>query len=276
MPVSDVLAPKHGVDRMQRAVGRGEIVWGGKGLERLFQSGCVKILLPRIHSGPAEAVIVNTSGGVTGGDRLDLDVRVQEGGVLCVTSQAAEKVYRSSGGAGTIRNRVRLGARSVLDWLPQETILFDGSALSRKFTAELEADSRLLALETLFLGRRAMGESLGDVRLRDQWRIFRQGRLVYGDCVRLGEHLPRELGGRAGLDSAVALANLIHVAPDAGDRLGRARELLSFEGVRAAASAWNGLLLVRFVSRDAWALRNALGRYLEGFRGAGLPRVWSL
>ena len=249
--------------------------FGERGLKHLYQSGCSKVLLPQNFQPVPEAVLINTSGGVTGGDRLEYSASVQDASALTVTTQAAERIYRASSGEGFITNTLTLDAGSRLEWLPQETILFEGSALKRQLNVKMDESASLLALETLVLGRKAMGETLQHAHLSDQWRIRRGKRLIYADAIRFSE--PEvETQSTATLNGHRALATLVYVAPDAEDRLLHARRLLDFEDVDAAASAWNGLLTLRFLAADAQPLRKALISFLTDFRRSDLPRVWHI
>ena len=260
---------------MQRAKGRADVGFGVQGLKTLYQSGCAKVLLPQNFQPVPEAVFINTSGGVTGGDQLSYAASVQENAALTVTTQAAERIYRASSGVADISNSLALAAHSQLAWLPQETILFEGSALKRRIDVEMDKTATLLALEMLVLGRRAMGETLQQARLSDQWRIRRSGRLIYADALRFSE--PKfETQSCATFNGQRALATLVYVAPDAEYRISSVRNLLDFEGVEAAASAWNGRLVVRFLAPDAQPLRAALILFLTKFRGGPLPRVWHM
>ena len=260
---------------MQRAKGRADVGFGAHGLKTLYQSGCAKVLLPQNFQPVPEAVFINTSGGVTGGDELAYGASVQENAALTVTTQAAERIYRASSGVADITNTLALAAHSQLAWLPQETILFEGSALKRRIEVEIDETATLLALEMLVLGRRAMGETLQHAQLSDQWRIRRNGRLVYADALRFSAP-HSETQSCATLNGQRALATLVYVAPDAEDRIASVRNLLDFEAVEAAASAWNGLLVVRFLAPDAQPLRAALTTFLSAFRGGPLPRVWHM
>lgn len=251
---------------------------GATRLRRLYQRGCAKALLPRTHGAEPEAVLVNTSGGITGGDRLSYAAEVGAGAGLTVTTQAAERVYRSRGDWGLVDARLTLGAGARLDWLPQETILFEGGRLARRLTVEMAEDARATLLETVVLGRAAMGETLTDAAITDHWRVHRGGRLVHAEALRLGPDIRVSARGRATLGGARAFATLVHLAPGAEDRLGEARAVLGGAGgeVRAAATAKPGLLILRFLAPDAAPLRGALIRFLMDFRGAPPPRVWSL
>jgi urease accessory protein len=261
-----------------RAVGRAEVVavaqHGGTRLARLYQQGCCKCLMPRGQGG-CEAVLLNTAGGITGGDRLDYAAEAGPGAALTVTTQAAERAYRvQPGEVGRVSVRLTLGAGSALDWLPQETILFDRSSLQRRYEVEMAADARLLMVEAMVLGRAAMGETVESAHLADRWRIRRAGRLVYADALRLTGAVAATAARPGVLGPNRALASLVYVAPDAEARLDRARDLLP-EG-DAGASAWNGLLAVRMAAPDGQVLRRWLIRFLNEFRGAALPRVWTM
>jgi len=262
-------------ENMQRAKGCGEVGFSARGLKHLYQSGCAKVLLPRNFQPIPEAVFINTSGGVTGGDRLKFSANVEENSALTVTTQAAERIYRASSGTAEVTNTLTLGEASHLEWLPQETILFEGSALKRQLNVAMAESAVLLAVETVVLGRRAMGETLQLAKLSDQWRIRRGGRLIYADALRFGAPAT-ETQSAATLNGNRALATLVYIAPDAEDRLQQARDLLPFSDVEAAASAWNGILTLRFLAPDAQPLRTALISFLTQFRGRDLPRVWHM
>lgn len=265
---------------MQRARGRAEMAVslraGRTRLDRLYQQGCAKVFLPDTHGAPPEAVLVNTSGGVAGGDRLDWHLAVGPGASLTATTQAAERIYRSTGAAATITTRLEAGPGARLDWLPQETIVFDAARLARRLEIAIAPGATLTALETLVLGRSAMGERLTTGALSDQWRLHRGGRLVHAEALHASGDLAAAAAGPATLAGGRALATLLHAAPDAHLRLDAARAALGTpEGVTAAATAKPHLLILRFLSHDATPLRAALIRFLMAFRAKALPRVWS-
>lgn len=266
---------------LQRAAGAARIEVGADGpttrLKRLYQDGCAKIRLPRdADARDLEAVLINTSGGLTGGDRLSWDVEAGAGANLTVTTQACEKVYRARDDRAEVGVSLQAGPAARIDWLPQETILFDGSALSRTLQAELANDARLLAVEAVVLGRTAMGETVRAGALRDRWRIRREGRLVFADDLRF-EGAVAGLATRAEtLGGGAAFASLLLTAPDAEDYLPAVRAAL--EGwASCGASAFDGNLFVRIVAADGLALRRVLLPVIAALRdGAAPPRVWRL
>ncbi|MEO0914015.1 MAG: urease accessory protein UreD [Pseudomonadota bacterium] len=255
-------------EAMQRAQGRARVSWHGPSrLKDLHQSGCAKILLPQTYGAPPEAVIINTSGGITGGDRLTYAAEAGPGTQATVTTQAAERIYRASTGEAQVTTRLTIGEEAKLHWLPQETILFEGAALNRSLTVEMAPTATALIAETIILGREAMGETLTTATLKDTWRIHRAGHLIHAEALRIDA--PESLQTIATLNDHRALATLAYIAPDAEDRLKEARTL------GAQASAWNGKLLARWLGPPR-EIKAHLTRFLTHFRPHPLPRVWHL
>lgn len=243
----------------------------------MAEAGPLRLRLPRLPPGPCEAVLLNTAGGIACGDRFGVDVAVEAGGDLVLTTTAAEKVYRSDGPVSHVTTRVVVAADARLAFLPQETILFDGAALSRRFEADLAPAAHLLAFEAIVFGRTARDERIARGALSDIWRIRRGGRLAYADSLHLDGPISAQLARAAIGGGARAMATLLDVSPEAEGRLESVRALLAATaaaGVDAAASAWNGALVVRFLASDPDALRHVAQRVLVAYRGQALPRVW--
>ena len=275
---------------MQRARGRAAVALsasaGRTRLQGLRQEGCAKAFLPRV-TGVPEVVFLNTAGGLTGGDRLDYALALAPGGAATATTQTAERAYAASEGAvpAELGVTIEVGAGATLDWLPQETILFDRAALRRTTEIALHGDASLLTCEALVLGRAAMGEAVTRLALSDLRRITRDGRPVIVEPVQIGDAVLAGRAAPAGLAGARALATLALVAPGAEDAAGPLRDLSWPEGVRAAVSGWDGRCVVRFMAGDGWPLRLALAAALRHLRGQGggrgdvdgaLPRVWQI
>ena len=262
---------------LQRARGAGRIAVrhedGCTRLTRLYQDGCGKIRLPRdARAEGLEAVLINSSGGLTGGDRMTWEADVGAGARLTLSTQACEKVYRARDGLAEQHVALTIGEGASLDWLPQETILFDGGGLSRRLEADLGAGARLLAVEAVVLGRTAMGETVREGVLRDRWRIRREGRLVFADDLRLEGAVAEQAAQAAILAGRPAFASILLVAEDAARFLPPVRAAL---GKLGGASAFEGKLFARIAAPDGFALRAALLPALEALRdGAPLPRVW--
>ncbi len=237
------------------------------------ESAGYRVRFPK-HPGACEGVLINTGGGMTGGDRMSLDATLLAGAACTLTTQAAEKIYRSDGPDAEVAIRLVLEPGSRLAWLPQEQILFDGARLARTLDVAMAADAVLTLVESVVFGRLAMGETLGEGAFRDRWRLRRDGRLVFAEEVRLEGRLTEALGRPAVGAGARAAATVLHLASGAATLLEPARAALEDASCECGASALDDLLVVRFLSPDPQVLRADLARFLETLRGAPLPRSW--
>ncbi len=259
----------------QRVVGRAEVSVRRKReatvLDRLFQSGSAKAMLPRVHDATPEVVFLNTAGGLTGGDVLDYRLDVGAGAAAVATTQTAERVYDCAGGVARVGAEFRVGSGGRLDWLPQETIFYDGAALQRLTRVILTKDAECLALEVLAFGRQAMGERVRALNLADRREIWRDGRPVALDPLRLSS---AHLVDRPGLlRGAKAMASLAFVGRGAEDAA-RVIAAVAVDGVEAGTSGWDGRLTLRAFAGDTMPLRRYVVAVLAQLRRRPPPRVW--
>lgn len=268
----------------QRAWGRGRLVakaaLGQSRIAELYQEGCAKIRLPKTFDASMEAVLINSSGGLTGGDRMVWEVAAGAGTDVTVTTQACEKIYKASADTVGVTTRIEVAAGARVDWLPQETILFDRASLFRSLEVDLAADATFLAVEAVLLGRKAMGEAVHEGLFRDRWRIRVEGQLLHADNLSLAGAIAT-LGARpAVLDGVAAFATLIYVGVDCEAQLQRLRSLL--EGERGVGvSHWQvggrDKLIARFAAPDGFALRKILIPVISHLRlQKTVPKVWVL
>lgn len=249
---------------------------GATRLSTLRQEGAARVRFPRpaeAHGIP-EAVLLNTAGGLTGGDRMSAEVALGPECEATITSAAAEKVYRSLGDTTEIAIQLELGDRARCHWLPQPTILFDGSRPQRRTHVDLAPSATLLAVEMVIYGRTAMGEDVRRGSIHDAWRVRRDGRLVFADAARVNGAVADALDRGATLDGMRAVAMLLYVSPDAPARLDEVRALLDGAASTAGASSWNGMLLVRAAAKEGRTLQRDLQPVLVALGGRPLPRVW--
>lgn len=271
--------------RLPRGDGRAEIAWSAAGgstrLRHLYQRTPCRVLFPRVGRDElATAVVLTTSGGLTGGDRVGLDVVVEPGAAAVATTQAAEKIYRSAGEPCTVDVRVTVESGAWLEWIPQETILFDGARLRRATCVRAAGDARVMAGEILVFGRLARGEVFRRGALRDAWRVERDGAPVWMDALRYGAREGILLDHAAGMDGARSLATALYAAADAGAQVEPARRLLRRCRCRWGVTCVNGVLVVRFLARDPQTLRAEYRGFWGAFRRrvqglpARVPGVW--
>ena len=271
---------------LQRAVGCGRIVLSGseKGtrIMDVFQESPIRIMFPRTGGAPIEeAVLINTAGGIAGGDRLECHVTALANASIAVTSQAAEKVYRALNEPARIATKLKACEAAKLAWLPQETILFNGARLSRETEIELSSGAELVALEWLVLGRAAYGEKMVGGHVTDGWRVKRDGRLIWADCFRATDEMFPQLNRAALLSNCKAIATLICFGPYVDTRLERLRDIARLLECQCAATSVSGLNIVRFAATMSSDLRRALKSFLQqlsGEIGGGpfrVPKMWS-
>ncbi|WP_062015535.1 urease accessory protein UreD [Aureimonas sp. AU4] len=244
---------------------------GATRIRRLHQAGSLKLRFPRARGVRAETVLVNTAGGLAGGDRLAQRFEIEPGGNLAVTTQAAERVYRSHDGAeARVETRIEVADGACASFLPQETILFDGGRLHRRLEVDCTASSRLLLCESVVLGRSESGERVRAGRLRDSWRVRCAGRLVFAEELDLGGDW--DAVGRAPmLGGARALATLLSRGEDIDPA--RLRDLVGPDG---GVSLVDGSLIVRLLAADGYALRRRLVPLVAALSPDGVPGLWSL
>ncbi len=276
---------------MQRSSGQGDLVikrLGERNVpERIFQQGCAKIRFPAMAGGGAsEAVLINTSGGLTGGDRLQWRVEAGAAARVTATTPAFEKIYRAGpGGPARVEAVIEAGAGAHVAWLPQETLMFEGGSLERRIDAELADDATLLAVEAVVLGRTARGETVRSGRFRDSWRVRRGGVLIHAEETRLDGDIAGLGAQAAALSGMSAFATVLLVGEALDARLEDARRIVQHRGGHGAASAWrigrHGKLLARLVAKDGYELRLRLVPLLDllirqAQQSAQLPRIWSI
>ena len=247
---------------------------GGSHIRDLFQTGALRLVFPHGRT-EVEAVLVNTSGGITGGDRFDIQARAETGSELTLTTQAAERAYRAlPGQTGRLTTALQVDDGAFLKWLPQETIIFEGSSLQRKLSVDLAPTARFLMVEPLVFGRTAMGESLRDARLWDRIVLRRDGAPLYLDGLNLGPDMQAQLNRPAVANGGHAMVSLVYVSPDAQGHLAEVRKQLPETG--GASLLHKDVLVVRLVAEDGFDLRKSLVPILNRLTADTLPRTWWL
>ena len=247
----------------------------GKATRRgaLHEHGSLRVRFPAPEQEGLSAVLVNTAGGVAGGDRFDVDVTAGADARLTLTTAAAEKVYRSHGPEARIAVKLRVDKDARLAWLPQETILFDRARVTRSIDIDLAPGASLLLCEIVVFGRAAMGEVMAQGRFIDRWRLRIDGRLAFAETVKLDGAVADKLAGRAVANGGAAIGTALIVPGDEAvvENIRTAAETFAGE---VGVSAWNGFALARFCAQDGARLRADMMTVLRRVSPAGLPRLW--
>jgi urease accessory protein len=169
-------------------------------LERRRHLGPLQVQRPFYPEGDAvcHVYLLHPPGGVVGGDQLHIDISVDAGAHALVTTPAAGKLYRSAGRLAAINQQLNVAADAVLEWLPQETIVFDGAHAEVSTQVHLAATANFIGWEIVCLGRPASNEVLAHGLLRQRFEIWRDGVPVWVEASRY-------CGGAAALDASWGL-----------------------------------------------------------------------
>jgi urease accessory protein len=253
---------------------------GATALADLHQKPPLRMLFPYVDDPLPLAVYTNTAGGLVGGDRASIEITAGPHTALTVTAQAAEKVYRSLRPDTTIANRLIVEEGSWLEWLPQETILFERARLRRTMRIDLAENARVLAGEILVFGRIARGETVTTGLVRDTWEVRRAGRLLWADALHLDGDIAAILADPACFAGARAYATMLYVGEDSAAMIEVLRE--HGLGAEGAVSCIGPVLIARWLSRDPLALRRSFGSAWTFLRQQArglppvLPRIWNI
>jgi len=230
---------------------------------------------------PCHIVVLHPPAGIVGGDHLGLDLALEAGAQACITTPGAAKWYRSTGATARQHIAITLAGHSVLEWLPQETLIFDGALAQLRTHVQLQDTARYFGWEVLCLGRRACGESFEHGLVDMETRISAQGVPLWFEkgCVAGADPLLAAAVGLAGRPVCATLL-MAGVAPQA-PLLDACRAVPLPESSALAGLSWMPQLLVgRYLGHSAEAARawlfavwQQLRPQLAG-RDAQAPRIW--
>ena len=240
---------------------------------KVHEAGSLRVRFPSPETDALSAVLVNTAGGVAGGDRFSVAIEARPGSACTLTTAAAEKIYRTHGPAAEIDVSLQVASGAHLAWLPQETILFDRAKLARRIDIDLDETASLLLAEIVVFGRAAMNETMREGAYSDRWRLRRGGRLVFAETLRLDGDIAEKLAQAATARGGTAIATVL-VAPAGDDVVERIRAASASFAGEVGISAWNGFAVGRFCAKDAAALRGDVMKVLAQIDAKALPRLW--
>lgn len=275
--------PQHASFSAQRSRGSARLTikssLGKSRIENLFQDGCARIRIPKTHTGDAlEAVMINTAGGMTGGDHIDWHFETGDNTNAVITTQACERIYKSTGGNARTDVKIKLNNGSSFAWLPQETILFDQSQFKRDISVDMAASSKLLFVESVVFGRAMMDETVEEGSIQDRWQFCCDGQLFHAEHFKLSDPINEQLKRVSIANDHIAMATLVLVSPTAEAKLAQARDLIGeCGGASYFEIAKTGKLLARVLGKDSYELRKTLIPLIALLNdGATLPKCWSL
>lgn len=265
-PKSDFVSSDEPV--LQRAVGQVRVGFKRRDqltvLKDLFQQGSGKVRLPQLQeSEVCEAVLINTSGGLTDHDRFAVDAHWDADTTAVVTTQAAERIYKSRHHAAFIDTSLTLQENALGFWLPQETILFDRGRFKRQASVNMAKGARLLACESMVFGRAAMGEQVYSGFLAENWSVRYDGKLVFADQSRLDGEILDTLKEPTIANGYEAWGTVLYVADNAEEFVETVRQIGQHDNVLMACSVRGPVLVIRILGRSGAEMRAMLTEVLE-------------
>lgn len=268
--------PLHQRTRGQLGITTKTDTTGKTHLDNLRQAGSYRALFPRQRAQQLEAVIINTAGGITGGDRYTISATTAQHSALTLTTQAAERVYDAlDDTVGQLQVDLKVADDARLNWLPQETILFDGCGLNRRLNVALGDTAQFLMVEPLVFGRQASGEHTVHGQFRDQVHITRNGVPIYYDAIKLTGDMTQQLRRTAIGDGATAMANIVLCSPLAPRHLDQIRAMLP-DTAGASLFSDTNVLVIRALAADSFVLRKIIVPILNILTQESLPKTWRL
>lgn len=228
------------------------------------------------EGGVCHVYLLHPPGGVVAGDCLTIEAMVEHDAQALITTPAAGKFYRSGGGEARQTIHLAVAENACLEWLPQETIVYDGARLNATTYIELAEQSRFIGWEITALGRPAAGEGFSEGHAKLAWRIHCGGRLHYLER----QYLDAEaFQARWGLSGHSACGTMF-VYPATPVHLAAVQDLIG-EEPNLGVTLIEGLLICRALNRRADLLKGYFERVWGLVRGdvmgkeVCLPRIWA-
>ena len=221
-----------------------------------------------------ELVLVNTSGGMTSGDNYSNEFNLS-GSDICITTQAAEKIYSGFGEPAKLKIDINLKKSNLL-WLPQELILFNQCNFSRRINVNIKNNSNLIMSETTVYGRTSMGEAVATGYFSDIWKIFLEGKLVHVEASGFEGDISNFLNNRTTFNNNYAVNTILSVGKIFYEKI-KNLNIKKFENeeVKIAISEWDNKILIRSIGKNSYHLKFAITRLLSYILDNELPKVWN-
>jgi urease accessory protein len=278
-PVIDVVAPTRDHWRATLSLGFAD----DRGTTRLIERshyGPLRVQKPLYpeHPSVCHAIVVHPPGGVVGGDQLAIVTNVGENAHAFITTPGAAKWYRANGHVSRQDLTLQIGAGAALEWLPQETIFFNGADVRLDNEVRMEADASFITADILCFGRTASGERFDHGRVAQRMQVRRGGKLVWYEQGALR-------GGDAGFDGPLGLNG--HTVCATLLAVGRQASAACVQALREEASPQFGVtqmksvLVARYIGDSSQEARRLMHRAWQLLRPAMLdrdavtPRIWN-
>ncbi len=260
---------------LQRSNGKIDIELLDNDFFKFFQSGCCKILNPKNYNEFKELVLINTSGGITCNDNIEINAVINNS-QLSVCTQAAEKIYAGIGDPARVEININLN-NSTMYWLPKELILFDNSKLRRNININISDNSNLIFCETTIFGRKAMSEKIKNISFSDQWKIYSNSSIKHFESINIkGSTIDNfnnnyTFSNQSSLSTILIFGDIVHQLESV---LRKVRKNLGNH--YCEMTKFNDKIIIRSLADDNYDLKKTLNFIMKNVINDKLPKSWNL
>ena len=260
---------------LQRSNGKIDIELLDNDFSKFFQSGCCKILNPKNYNEFKELVLINTAGGITCNDNIDINANINNS-KLSICTQAAEKIYAGIGDPARVEININLN-NSTMYWLPKELILFDNSKLRRNININLSGNSNLIFCETTIFGRKAMSEKIKNISFSDQWKIYSNSSIKHFEAINIkGSTIDNfnnnyTLSNQSSLSTILIFGDIVHQLESV---LSKVKKNLGNH--YCEMTKFDDKIIIRCLADDYYDLKKTLNIIMKNVINDKLPKSWDL
>ncbi len=260
---------------LQRSNGKIDIELLNNNFQKFFQSGCCKILNPKNYNEYKELVLINTAGGITCNDNIEINAIINNS-QLSICTQAAEKIYAGIGDPAIVEININLN-NSTLHWLPKELILFDNSKLRRKINVNLSDNSNLIFCETSIFGRKAMSEKIKYISFSDQWKINVNNSLKHFEAINIQGSMIENYKNNYTFDCQSSLSTILIIGEIIHQLEPELRKAIkNIENHYCELTKFDDKIVIRCLADDNYDLKKTLNFIMKNIINGKLPKSWDL
>ncbi len=260
---------------LQRSNGKIDIELLDNDFSKFFQSGCCKILNPKNYNGYKELVLINTAGGITCNDNIDINANINNS-KLNICTQAAEKIYAGIGDPARVEININLN-NSTLYWLPKELILFDNSKIRRNININLSNNSNLIFCETTILGRKAMSEKIKNISFSDQWNIYSNSSIKHFEAINIKGSMIDNFKNNYTFDNQSSLSTILIFGDIIHQLEAELRKIIkNIENHYCEMTKFDDKIIIRCLADDNYDLKKTLNSIMKNVINDKLPKSWYL
>ena len=260
---------------LQRSNGKIDIHLSNNNFKKNFQSGCCKIFNPNSYNKNNELVLINTAGGLTCNDKIEINALIEKS-EFSICTQAAEKIYAGIGDPAKVDVNITLN-NSNLYWLPKELILFNNSKLDRKININLLNNSNLIFCETSIFGRKAMSEEINNLSFFDQWKIYINSSLKHLEAINIKGSFNDNYNNNFSFANKSSLSTILIF----GEIINQLEPELTninknTDNHYCEMTKFDDKIIIRSLADDNYYLKKTLNYILNNIMHDKLPKNWDL